>query len=36
VVNHANPGANYVERSVENAIVVHKGNDPNEPVLTGP
>jgi hypothetical protein len=36
VVNHANPGANYVERSVENAIVVHKGKDPSEPVLTGP
>jgi phosphodiester glycosidase len=36
VVNHANPGANYVERSVENALVVYKGMDPNEPVLTGP
>ena len=36
IVNHANPGANFVERSVENALVVHKGRDPSEPVLTGP
>ena len=36
IVNHANPGANYVERSVENALVVYKGRDPGEPVISGP
>jgi hypothetical protein len=36
VVNHVNPGANYVERSVENALVVYKGRDPGEPVISGP